>query len=100
MSHHMPLADYAFITKFAAFCRGKPVDEGYDFMSVTNCVGAQFIRSQEPTFAEFGSAGWEDTNGEWHDVPYLGCQLVADPQTFSALAGRLEALLIAEVTCA
>jgi hypothetical protein len=92
MSHNQPLNDIQFITDFAAFCRGKG-DEEYDFDSVTQCAGAQFMRSKRSDFAEFGADGWESTSGKWHSVPDVCGQLIAAPQTFSALALRLEALL-------
>jgi hypothetical protein len=93
MAHRLPLKDIAFLTEFAAFCRGKG-EEGYCFTSTRNCAGAQFIRSKHSNFAGFGTKGWEDTDGNWHVTADLKGALSASPRTFSALADRLEALLV------
>lgn len=85
MSNHLPLKDYAFITEFAAFCRGKGGKQ-YDCTDASKCALAQFgypdVQMHElgavPPDA-FRSAVFLDGSGY---------------SLFSALADRLDALLV------
>lgn len=103
MAHKLPLADIQFIADFAAFCRSKG-DEGYDYVDPTNCAASQFLRetgrAADPSCSP---AGWGERNkgGERNPrTPFPagvdvmgGGVLGVRPQTFSALADRLEALI-------
>lgn len=81
MSHRLPLADFQFIADFAAFARSKG-DEPYTFIMASQCALAQF---GIPGVASFDLKG---VPMEAYDAAGV------HPYTFSALADRLEALLI------
>lgn len=83
MSARQPLEDIAFISEFAAFCRSKG-DETYGRCDAYACA-----------LAQFGHPGVQFT--ELRGVPEAAFQAALEgdyPARFSALAGRLEALLI------
>lgn len=94
MSHHRPLADIDFITKFAAFCRTKG-DEAYDYYDINNCAVAQFVKASGLcSNVEVGGFYWHDLiTGEKHELPENFVAECEEPYIFSALADRLEALI-------
>ncbi len=97
MSARLPLADYQFISDFAAFCRTKG-DEGYNYVDCEHCALGQFLRESgrcaNPSVSGYGK--WHDLNAEdlWtlHQAPVLidGDEdrnvLSYGDRTFSALA--------------
>lgn len=90
----MPLSDAVFIAEFAAFCRGKG-DEAYDYDCSVNCAVAQFVRDTGRSNGDaIGHIWYYDQHGKSQAIP-CGVSPAADayPQTFSALADRLEALI-------
>jgi hypothetical protein len=103
MAHRHPLKDIAFLTEFAAFCRGKG-EEGYCYTDPGNCALAQFARERFPdatslpcgvrkasVFGDRPDEHWNPTYGsDLHDAL---CAHGAAAR-FSALADRLEALLV------
>jgi hypothetical protein len=81
MAQRQPLADIQFIADFAAFCRTKG-DERYSYVNSELCALGQFGHPGldcDEIIDRFG-AGVESA-------------LVSDPENFSALADRLEALI-------
>lgn len=99
MSQRVPLKDLEFIRDFAAFCRTKG-DESYNYTDRCGCACAQFLqasgRADEP---DVEPDQWFGNDGLWHPMPYVvdnmgGGVLANEPRTFSALADRLEALLV------
>ena len=81
--------DIEFYTEFAAYCRGKPVDEAYDYWAADDCALIQFLRDTGRQHDRM--AGWRIETGSW-DI-----QDALDPDngelTFSALADRIDALI-------
>ncbi len=96
MAHHLPLADYKFIADFAAFCRGKPADEAYDYMSCYDCACAQFLKATDRAKAPIvGGDFYIDADGH-HSFPAEVARAIhngREGNTFAALATRLEALI-------
>lgn len=93
-----PLSEVLFITELRDWAREKG-DEGYNFVSCRACALAQFLvasgRAQSPRVAAWE---WTDDERVDHDFPDgLAVALVREPNTFSALAQRLDALLPASV---
>lgn len=90
MSHRLPLADIQFIADFAAFARSKG-DEEYSYLYAKTCALTQFFDGTgEPQELPCGMERWGTTVvavGDLHDALALS-------HTFSALADRLEALLV------
>lgn len=88
--------------EFLDFCRSKPADEEYHYCATGSCAFAQFLiatgRATEPCV---GSDDWFDEadrpSGD-HDIPReLVTPLSRVPETFGALADRLEAALSEQV---
>jgi hypothetical protein len=97
MSARHSLKDLAFIAEFAAFCRGKG-EEGYSYFDGNNCALCQYLRhaglASSPTV---GGDTWADVGELWgahHIQEDVADELTKEPYTFSALADRLEALLV------
>ena len=84
-----PPSDTLFISEFAAFCRTKG-DGGYDFWAIddsaSGCALTQFSHSR-------GLSAEDDPDWGPRHVR-LSYALMAKPWTFSALADRLDALLV------
>lgn len=82
MSHRQPVQDIAFIASFAAFCRTKG-EADYNCLDPYACALAQF--------------GYPGRCAGGRGVPERAFKASAtpgaEPQTFSALADRLEALI-------
>lgn len=83
MSIRLPVADIKFIADFAAFCRTKG-DEEYGRCDADSCA-----------LAQFGHPGVQ--HNELRGVPEVAFSAALAgpfPSTFSALADRLEALIV------
>lgn len=101
MTTRLPLKDFEFIRDFAAFCRTKG-DEGYDYLDPWECACAQFLKASGRAAAPSTAGGfWVDRAIDRyarHPLPNgldgIGGALLEDPRTFSALATRLDALLV------
>ena len=85
----IPFKDLEFIRDFAAFCRTKG-DERYNFFSVGECAVTQFLHTRGIGIPSDENPGSEWVR--WHNV--AGGTAMTSPWTFSALADRLEALLV------
>lgn len=88
--------------QFLTFCRSKPADEEYNYCSPAGCAFAQFL--EHAGFAK--EPGVDST--EWcdmslpkpveHPLPaHVDKCVIALPETFGALADRLEAALSEKV---
>jgi hypothetical protein len=102
VSHRLPLADIRFISDFAAFCRTKG-DETYNYSDNWNCACAQFLiasgRAKSPCVGGIGYARWLDeaASDSARDFPAGMAEALYNRDTghtFSALADRLEALIV------
>lgn len=85
--------------QFLDFCRSKPADEAYSFISNENCALAQFLKAAGYPVESVGGSFWRDTRDVVHDLPPplywsdLGYGVLCECRTFGALADRLEAAL-------
>ena len=80
-----PVSDGFTVAEFLDWVRTKPADEAYDYSSLDNCAISQFARY----------AGFE-LHGEERNLFESGAGGMAaclKPNTFGALATRLQALL-------
>lgn len=83
MAQHMPPKDIEFIASFAAFCRTKG-DEDYNPCDANVCA-----------LAQFGHPGVPYSECERFGIPRDAMNAaLSEPWVFSALADRLEALLV------
>ena len=96
----MQTQDIEFLTEFAAYCRGKPVDEAYRYSSSSNCAVAQFLRDTgraiQPAVDNIGWGDFAITTAPEADRPLpkgLNKAVRDWPSTFSALADRIDALI-------
>jgi hypothetical protein len=70
------------IADVLAWARTKPADERYDYMNSCDCALAQFSR-------HIGLPIFNPRRSEMERYQNLGKHLIAEPQTFGALANRL-----------
>lgn len=90
MAHRLPLSDIQFISDFAAFARSKG-DEAYDGLMPSQCALAQFGYP-----GVVADAHKRATDRAERKIPYSAYAAAAlhGGYTFSALADRLEVLLV------
>jgi hypothetical protein len=98
MAHRLPTKDIEFIRDFAAFCRTKG-ERSYPYLNIKRCAAAQFLKETgRARFPHVGGDEWSSARYLWLlDRPFpegVGRAVCMMPRTFSALATRLEALLI------
>lgn len=78
--------------QFLTWCRSKPADEEYDYVSHENCALAQFLKDagycEKP---HCRGSYWIDDDGASHSIPKKLIYALISP-TFGALADRLESI--------
>ncbi len=83
--------------QFLTFCRSKPRDEEYNYLSINECAFCQFLRATGFPVKHVGPEEWTDTSGLKHQFDpaieqALGNFKCGEPnngRTFGALADRL-----------
>ena len=97
MAHRLPLADIQFISDFAVYARSRG-DVSYSYCDAATCALAQFLRDTGRIDLAEQPCGVTKPYGlNW--FPARGTPLVkalncGNAYTFSALASRLERLIV------